>query len=389
MEKVKIIHVLDHFGVGGLQNGVVNIINGLDAEVFDHSICAINRLGESQQRIQCASVKYYDMHKAPGHDPWMALRLARLIRRERPHIVHTRNWGAMDGIFGAKLAGIPAVIHSEHGRDQSNMKTENWRRVILRRLMFRLSDTVFTVSEELRSFYHQLTGFPTARIKILENGVDLQCFRYDPEARAAVRAAGGLNPGTFLIGTIGRLDPVKDPMTMLRAMDVLRMRGADVHLWIIGDGPLRGELESYTREKGLGAIVSFLGHRTDIPELLSGLDVFVSSSMSEGMSNTILEAMAAGRPVVATGVGGNPQLIVEESSGLLFAPGDVPRLVSHLDRLWQDPLGRAALGAAARRRAETEFSLTAMLDRYANLYLAMAQKKRYKVNSRVRPYVAT
>lgn len=389
MQRMKIIHVLDHFDVGGLQNGVVNVINGLDPDRFEHRVCTITRLGQSPQRVRHPDVHYYDMQKPPAHDPWMPLRLAHIFRRERPHIVHTRNWGAMDGIFAAKLAGVPALIHSEHGRDQFNMRSESRKRVWLRRVMFRLADCVFTVSDELRIFFHQLTGFSLQRIRMIPNGVDLARFAEPTADRWLVRQALGVDLDAFLVGAVGRLDPVKDQMTLLRAIKLSLDQKAPVHALIAGDGPLRSALADYVRTAGLGAYVHLLGHRADLVDLLAALDVFVLPSLSEGMSNTILEAMAAGKAVVATRVGGNPQLIEGGKSGLLFPAGDVEALASHLGRLYSQPQERQALGEEARRRAGAEFSLSRMIERYSDLYTSIVKEKGCEAAARDSKFVAT
>jgi len=389
MDKIRIIHVLDHFDVGGLQNGVVSLLNGLDPDLFEQRVCGITRVGGSRERVTQPGVAYYDMKKGPGHDPRMPLRLAHLFWRERPHIVHTRNWGAMDGIFGARLAGVPAVVHSEHGRDQFNMRGEGRKRVWLRRLMFRLSDRVFTVSDELRSFFHRQTGYPLGRLGVLPNGVDLDRFVGREDDGAALRRELGLAEGAFVAGTVGRLDPVKDQMTLLRAAAALRARGRQVNVLVAGDGPRRAELADFVRAEGLIPQVRLLGHRADTERLLAAVDVFVLPSLSEGMSNTILEAMAAARPVVATRVGGNPQLIKDGCSGLLFAPGDVQALADRLERLQDQPGDREALGLAARRRAEAEFSLPRMIGRYTDLYLGLARQKGFGVSAGDSRFVAT
>src|SRR5262249_39744073 len=158
-----------------------------------------------------------------------------------------RNWGAMDGVFAAKLAGVPALIHSEHGRDEFNMRGESPRRGWGRRLMFRLSGYVFTVSGEVPGFFSPSTGFPFRPIGTIPNGVDLQRFSGSAADGRAARTALGLDADTFVLGTVGRLDAVKDQMTLLRATQRLRALHPRTHALIVGDGPLRSPLETYVR----------------------------------------------------------------------------------------------------------------------------------------------
>jgi sugar transferase (PEP-CTERM/EpsH1 system associated) len=296
----------------------------------------------------------------------MAIRLAMLFRRLRPTVVQSRNWPTFDSIVAARLARVPVVIHGEHGRDATDPEGRNARRRRLRRMVSPLVTTWLTVSRDLRRWLVEDVHIPARKVATIHNGVDLE--RFAPGHRAEARAALGLETGAPIIGTVGRLDPVKDQAGLIRAFAGLA--GADPRplLVIAGDGPCRPELEALVRDLGLGASVRLLGERHDIPRVLAALDVFVLPSIAEGISNTILEAMATGLAVIATRVGGNPELVDDGITGQLVPKQDPPALREAMAAMLADVPARLARGVAARRRVVELFSLHDMCRRHAALY---------------------
>lgn len=365
MRPLHICHIVLSLEPGGLENGVVNVANGLDPAEFHSSVCCLQRTGQFASRLR-AGVAVASMGLRPGNDFGLPLRIARLLRCWRPDIVHTRNAEAFFyGTLAARLAGVPAVVHSEHGRV---FPEKRWR-ALAQRLLLRHVDAAFAVSEQLRSDLVRELAVSADRFEVLYNGVHVAGL---PPSRTdnAPRETGGL-----VIGSVGRLAPVKNYGLLLHAM--ARLPAApSCRLMLIGDGPEAAALRQLATELGLQARVEFCGHREDVPQLLQGLDIFVLPSLSEGMSNTLLEAMAAGLPVLASDVGGNKELIEAERSGLLFPSGDVSALAGQLGRVLASADLRARLGAAAQLRARSEFSLEAMLARYAALYRRVSGRAR-------------
>jgi len=362
--KLKILHVLHAFQVGGLENGVVNLINSLDATRFDHVICCIANSGPMAERLQ-RPVPIFALGKGSARDLLLSLKIARLIRQVRPDIVHTRNWGAVDGIIAARLAGVRCVIHSEHGREAADPAGANGRRNLARRLLSPLVSRFVTVSDDLRSWLVHAVGVPGGKVLRIMNGVDTQKFvrAADP---AAAKLRLGLDPQSFVVGTVGRLDPVKDQKTLIEGFgQMLRRRAGSSDLVLAGCGPEEGELRALVANLGLTGRVHLLGERRDIPELLAALDVFVLPSLAEGISNTLLEAMASGIALVATRVGGSVELVREGENGFLFEVGDRGRLAEIL-ALEPDLLQEC--GRRGRRMAEQEFSLAQMVANYDKLY---------------------
>ncbi len=367
-KKIHVQHVLLSLQPGGLENGVVNVVNRLSAERFQSSICCLKHAGEFAARIN-PDIAIHEMGWQSGNDPWLPFRLARLFRKTSPDIIHTRNAESFYyGFLGAKLAGIKCIIHSEHGRTFDDRAI----RFRVQRWFSAGTQALFAVSNQLRMDLVKHIGIPEARIRVLYNGVDLE--RFGTGDRAKARQLLGVTETQLVIGSVGRLVPVKNYPLLLKAVAALNR--TDVVAVLVGDGPVRVELEALAKSLGIGAQVRFLGHRDDVTTLLAGMDIFVLPSFSEGMSNTLLEAMASGVASVASNVGGNPELISDGYDGYLFASGDEAALSGHLRKLCSDAGLRQNLGEAARTRIAREFSIQAMIARYENLYLATVSQSR-------------
>ncbi len=369
---LRIVHVIDSLKVGGLENGVVNLINGL-ADDFTHTVVCVSELGAFRERLR-PGIEVLALGRGQRRDRWVLLRLARTLRRLRPAIVHSRNWPTIEAIPAARSAGVPLVIHAEHGREATDPEGENQRRNRVRRWLSPLVDRFVTVSLDLRRWLVERVGLPETKLVTILNGVDTH--RFTDEAREAGRRALGVSEGEQVVGTVGRLDPVKDHAGLLTAFARVKAEQPGASLIVIGDGPCRKELEDLAAALRLTPGVHFLGERTDVPLLLKGMDLFVLPSIAEGISNTILEAMASGLPVVATCVGGNPEVVEDGVTGALVPPRDPATLARAIVGYLQDPYLRAVQGKAARQRAVDQFDLEQMMGAYRNLYVSLAREKR-------------
>jgi sugar transferase (PEP-CTERM/EpsH1 system associated) len=359
-----VVHVLHSLGVGGTEHGVVNLVTAL-RDGFRHTVVAMTATGPLAARLP-ADVAVHCLAKRPGLDVRAVGRLARLLRRLAPDVVHSRNWAAFDAVPAARLAGVPVVIHGEHGREITDPHGLNARRRRLRRAFAPLVTHFVTVSIELERWLVETVGVPARKVSRIPNGVDSRRFAV-PRGEAARRALGV--PGDALVvGTVGRLDPVKDQLTLLEAFARAGAAAGGRVLVIVGDGPCRAALAERAGRADLAGLVVLAGQREDVPLLLSGLDVFVLPSIMEGMCNTILEAMAAGLPVVATRTGGNPELVEHGVTGTLVPVGSVPPLAAAIDAYLADPHLRELHGKAGRQRVEERFSLERMSDAYRALY---------------------
>jgi glycosyltransferase involved in cell wall biosynthesis len=264
------------------------------------------------------------------------------------------------------MASVPVIVHGEHGTIETRP-----RNLLLQRIVWGRLDRILSVSTRLTERLVGTVGFPPERIETIRNGVDAN--RFTPSRRAAARSAFGFGPAELVVGTVGRLEPVKHQHSFVCALAALHRQGLRFTAVIAGDGPLRDSLAEYTQRLGLGETVRFLGKRSDVEDVLASFDIFVSSSRSEGLSNTILEAMATGLPVVATDVGGTDELVQHGTTGLLVRANDSETLASAIRSLALDDEQRQIMGRAGRRRVESEFDLAGMIRRYEELYLRLAR----------------
>jgi sugar transferase (PEP-CTERM/EpsH1 system associated) len=363
--RLKVFHVLPTLGIGGTELTMAKLIERT-GDAIEHHVLCIREAGPTAERLRAIGVGVTALAAPAGNDPRLPLRLALHIRDADPDVVHTRNWGGVDGILAARLAGVRRVVHSEHGRDAADPRGENRRRNVARRLLAPLVAQFVAVSQDLRRWLVERVGIPARKVRVIANGIEPRPPAAPGEVARARAELGG--NGGLLVGTVGRLDPVKDQAALLRAASALRARDCEVRLAVVGDGPCREELLTLTHRLGLAQCVCFAGHREDVPRLMPALDVFVLPSLGEGLCNTVLEAMAAGRPVVATNVGGNPECVAAGESGLLVPPSDEIALADAIEMYARDPELRRRHGEEGRRRVAREFSFEKAVEAYRRLY---------------------
>lgn len=370
-----VVHVVDRLGVGGMENGLVNIINGTPPDRFRHAVICLREAGAFRKRLRDPSVPVLVAGKKPGKDPLCYLRLWRMLRRLKPAVVHTRNLPAVDMVVPARFCGAAAVVHGEHGRDAVEEDGANPRYNRLRRTLSPLVDRYVVVSRDIEQWLADRVGVPAEKVTQIYNGVDAQRFHPAAGGRRLLPPPGFAGPRQVVIGTVGRMQTVKDQVTLARAfvhiLEKVPEARSVLRLVMIGDGPLRQPCMEVLAAAGAQDLAWLPGSRDDIPEILRGLDVFVLPSRTEGICNTILEAMASGLPVVATHVGGNPELVQPGETGALAPPSDAAALAAALVPYVTDAALRRAHGAAGRRRVLAEFALERMVGRYLDTYDAL------------------
>jgi sugar transferase (PEP-CTERM/EpsH1 system associated) len=373
--RIRVLHVVETMlGMGGLERGLVNLIHRTDASRFEHVVCVVRSLGALTEQLPRDRVRVFCLEQTRPGFSFQVWTLARLIREVRPHVVHSRNWGASEAILAGALTHSCGLVHSEHGMEST--ATDPARRRILRRVIFELADRVCAVSHHLREHHAAATGFPARRITVIHNGVDTSRFRRNEAAREATRRRYGIGNGVFCMGFIGRLEPVKDPLTLLRAVEILSASTGNWRLLVAGDGSESEALKAFARSRpGIQDRISFLGELEQVQDLLNALDAYVLPSRYEGICNSLLEAMATGLPVVATAIGGNPEVIEDGVSGVLVPVADGPAFAGSLHRLATDAGLRRQLGDGALQRVSTHYSMEAMADGYERLYSAVAVRR--------------
>jgi sugar transferase (PEP-CTERM/EpsH1 system associated) len=368
--KPLIAHVLHRLDIGGMENGVVNLINRIPAADWDHAVIALSGVSEFARRIRRSDVSVHSIDKAPGKDPGAYGRLYRLLRKLRPNIVHTRNLGTVDCQAVAALAGVPGRIHGEHGWHFSDLQGKTARSLWLRRLSSPFVHRYIAMSRDLADWLSRVVGVNAKRVTQIYNGVDTE--RFTPRGDLPGDLPWAAQPPLFTIGTVGRIEPTKNQQVLLaafaRMLELVPNARAGVRLIIAGSGPGLDALVRAVQEAGLTDCVWLPGARDDVPALLRAIDVFVLPSLNEGISNTILEAMACGRPVLAGRVGGNPELIIPGANGELFDPRQPEELAQLLVRYWSDPPLAQRQGSAGRERVAEKFTMDAMVAGYVRVY---------------------
>lgn len=372
----RVVHVVHHFGTGGMENGMVNLFNHFPSGVFEHHVVCLQGHSHFVERIRDRRIVFHDVKKAPGKDPAHYFRLWKVLRTLRPDILHTRNLSALEAVLIGWLAGVPVRVHGEHGRDVFDLDGSNARYNRLRRLVRPFVNRYLTVSRDLQNWLIEAIGADPARVTQIYNGVDKQRFRPRVDAARSVLPES-FRGDAFVVGSVGRMVGVKDYPTLVRAfIDAARQNGGErLRLVIVGDGSERAGCQTLLDEAGLADRAWLAGERRDIPELMQAFDLFVLPSLGEGISNTVLEAMACGLPVVATAVGGTPELVEDGANGRLFAPGDVATLSALVRQYAGDAALRDAHGLTSRQKIEASFSIEAMVAAYRDTYLELSGQR--------------
>jgi glycosyltransferase involved in cell wall biosynthesis len=309
----------------------------------------------------------YHLQRRSGLNLGSSNRLASLLRRERVDVIHAHQFGPF--FYGATarlLARRPGLVMTEHGRsfpDPPRRAHFLFNRAVLRR-----GDRIIAVGEDVRRALIDNEGFPAGRVEVVYNGVDTGSFAESARHRESVRREIGVGAEELVLMQVARLDAIKDHATAVRAVRRVAERRGDVRLVIVGDGAEAGPIDELTRDLGLGDRVLRLGTRTDVTRLIGAADVVMLTSRSEGIPLTLIEGMAAGLPVVATRVGGIPEVVAEGETGLLAPAGDADALAAHILRLAEDRDLRGRLGRAGRERARTSFDEGRMIAAYDRIY---------------------
>jgi sugar transferase (PEP-CTERM/EpsH1 system associated) len=367
-----VAHVLYRFDVGGLENGVVNLINNLPAGRFRHAVVALTKVTDFRQRIERDDVQYFALDKGPGHGILLAPRMKRLLQQLQPTVVHTRNLAALEMSLAAAWSGVPVRIHGEHGWDVNDPDGQRLRFSLVRRIYRPFVHHFVALSKHQATYLTERVGVPASRLSQIYNGVDLHRFDACVGPRALPAGAPNFAADAWVVGTVGRLHEIKNQLLLARAFVRAREISTEAHrrlrLVIAGDGPLAPAIESALREGNALQVAWLAGERNDVAQVMRGLDCFVLPSRAEGISNTILEAMASCLPIIATDVGGNRELLDDQITGRLVASDDVEGLAQALLADLADPAGAHARGQRARAAVQTRFSLERMVSAYADLY---------------------
>lgn len=359
--RLRVLQLLQGLAIGGIERMALDLVFALPADEFAVDFCTFDRQGPLAEEVSRRGMGLHFRRRRGAADLGFVLWLARLLRRDRIDVLHAHNATAF--FYGAAATGLAPrtrFLYTEHDRAFPTPRRERGLHAVLARR----TDAVVTVSDTLKQSLVRWESFPPDRVHVVKNGVHLAAPRRD---RAAMRAELGLGSRPTA-GIVARLAPVKNHDLLLRAWKRVVQVVPDAVLLVVGDGRRGDETRALATRLGLDEAVRFLGFRRDIPEILQALDVFVLSSLSEGLSLTLLEAEAAGLPIVATHVGGNPEVVEDGVTGFLVPSQQEEPLAAALARLLQDEALRARLGERGREAYLRHYTLDAMVDGYARLY---------------------
>ena len=390
-DRPTVCHVIHALGVGGAEVLVDQMVRLLNDE-FRCVVAVLDEIGEIGERLQCDGFVVEHLHRQPGIDRGCARRLRDFADREGAQILHAHQYTPFfQAMLSRGLFGQRPVVFTEHGRHFPDLPSR--KRMVINRLMLRGCDRLIGCGESVRQALIDNEGLPESRVEVIYNGVNLKALaKPSPDARGRIRAEFGYKDADFVAVLVARLHELKDHQTALRAIDQARKSIPGLRLLLAGEGEQRAAIEETIRQRQLKDTVTLAGTRSDIADLLAAADVFLMSSISEGIPLTVIEAMAAHRTVVSTAVGGLPELVEHGVTGLLAPARDDKGLADALIRLHGDRELRERMASLAARRAAKHFSLDGMLNSYRTVYREVpgqcgplpgeGQRKARHVNSR-------
>ena len=369
-----VAHIIYALGTGGLENGLINIINRTPPDRYRHVIICLTNADDFANRITLPGVQVIQLHKPAGQNFRVFWDLWKTLRALRPDVVHTRNLASLEmQLVTLLMPGIKRV-HGEHGRDIHDLNGTNKKYNLLRKAMQPFVHRYIAVSRDLLQWLKSTVAIPEKKLRQIYNGVDAEKFS-PRQGRALVGdlAPPGLLPeNAIVVGTVGRLAEVKNQQLLIEAVGYLYtkrpiLRGT-LRLVLVGDGPLKPQLVDRVKQLGLSDVVWFSGDRNDVPVLMQLMDIFILPSLAEGISNTLLEAMASGLPVIATSVGGNVELVEEGVNGRLVPVNNVVAMADAVAELVDDPALRQSMGEKGLALVRTTFNWERTVADYLAVY---------------------
>lgn len=368
MTDVHVLHLIDGLTFGGAETLLRDLASGLERRGYRITV-GYSTPGPFVQELADKGLTLKRIPRLALVDPIFLVRMVRLMRSDPPQIVHTHLFKSdFHGRLAARIANVPVVVSTLHNND---VWARNWLLGHLYGATARFADRLIAVSPEVREFHLAKTGVPEDKLMVIENSVDVSHFEgHEAEARA-IRAEFEVAEDAPLFGIVGRLKPQKDLPTFLHAAAEILREQPDARFLVVGDGPLQDELEAQADELGLRPALVFTGMRKDVPAILSALDALVLSSLWEGLPVILLEAMAAGLPVVSTAVDGVQGVALPDETALLVPVSDPKALAQACLRLARDLALRESMGRAGKARVTKRYSLDAMIDRISALYVEL------------------
>jgi sugar transferase (PEP-CTERM/EpsH1 system associated) len=367
-KKIKILFLVLEMDLGGLQRIVNLLIRMLDKNVFEPYIVCLDRGGIFYEQASSACADSLILERKPGYfDKSLFVRLLKILKEKRIDIIHSHNGCLSYSALAGRLSGVKVLIHTDHGRLVPDKKTTMLEDSLFSCMM----DRFIGVSTELSEYLRSTVKIGHKKVMTIINGVDVGTFRpRSQEERGGLRKLLGLAESDRILGTVCRLDPIKNISFMISCMPDIIRRVPATKLVIVGDGQIKNNLIQQADNLGISSSVLFLGLRQDIENIVPAFDAYVCTSLSEGTSMTILEAMSCGLPVVASNVGGNVRL-VNGSNGILFPLSNTESFIDGIVKILHNEMVRSEMGKRSRERVEKDFSIERMVKKYEQLYFSL------------------
>jgi len=362
-KKIKVMHILLSLEIGGAERVATDLIKKLSGNGFTFSVCTLDKIGVLGHELG-NDVALDCVNRKKGLDFALPMRLSRRIKSFSPDIIHMHNpTSILYGIIAAKLAGTAYTIATQHGKVLNQTRNMEF----IAKGISRFLNKTIPVSEDVAAYLKKVHKIKGDRIETIINGIDDNLFKKDKEKRAAARSKLGITD-EVVFGHVARLSFEKDQKTLIEAFNKVVSKEKKARLVIIGDGAERSRLEELTAKLKISDKVNFLGPKRDIPLFLNAFDVFVLSSLREGTSLTLLEAMATELPVVVTDVGGNSKVVAKDKTGILVVPQHPEEFSDAMLYLFRNPDTRQMMGRLGRERVVERFSLSKAAEKYAQIY---------------------
>ena len=348
---------------GGTERLVIELCRRLAADV-DTVVCCLDEPGEWAAEVAKLNIPVISLERQPGFHPSLSVRLGEVLKAQRINVIHCHHYSPfVYGLLAAVMHPSVRVVFTEHGR-LHGVGISSKRRLV-NPVLARWPSTICAVSAALKQDMVE-EGFPERSIQVVYNGIELG-HRPQPAERAAMRASLNLEQDDFVVGTVGRLDPVKNLGALLDALALLKVRYPSAKVVVVGDGSERQALEERAAALGLGGAMVFAGYRSDVRAVMAAFDVYVDRTLDDRVNQAILEAMASALPVVASAVGGNPEVVIDHETGLLVRP-QAQAIATAVGAMIESPARRQSMGDAARWRVKRHFTIERMVDDYAATY---------------------
>jgi glycosyltransferase involved in cell wall biosynthesis len=380
MEKINILHIYQNSKIGGVQQQLFSLLKTYNREVFNPFFCCLGPKEEMGTEIEKLGIDFIALNSKRYHkfSPKIMINLYQLMKKRHIHVVRAHKYRAsLYGRVAAFFARIPVVITSVHGNYRKDLRPE---RRIANRILSRVTDKIVAVSESIKEDIIRYDKIDPSKILVIHNGVDI--LKFAPDGRFHdIRKEFAITDSDVVIGFIGRLVPAKGIEYLIDAFSHLVSELKNIKLLIVGQGSLLDRLRERTHEHGINGSVLFTGERHDIPDILSGIDIFVMPSVAEGLPNSLLEAMAMRKPIIATSVGGIPEVIRNGINGLLVPPRNAESIITAIKKLLDKRHLAKKMGQSARYFVEENLSIQATTRKWESLYISLLKEKRALINS--------